>query len=81
MTVSVRLFARARELAGVERLQVDLPAGSTVGDLRQTLGEQTATLRPLVPQLLVAVGTDYATDDMVIPEGSEVACFPPVSGG
>lgn len=81
MTVSVRLFARARELAGAECLHIDLPTGATVADLKQTLGEQTPALRPLVPQLLVAIGTDYVTNETVIPEGMEVACFPPVSGG
>ena len=75
------VVARARELAGRDCLNVDLPTGATVADLKQTLGEQTPALRPLVPQLLVAIGADYATDEIVIPEGSEVACFPPVSGG
>ena len=81
MKVEVKLFARARELAGTQRVSIDLSEGATVAELKQTLGEQSPNLRPLLPHLLVALGTDYATDDAQIREGTEGACFPPVSGG
>ncbi len=81
MKVVVQLFARARELAGSQTVTVDLPEGSSVADLKQSMGEKSPDLRPLLPQLLVAIGTDYATDDAQIREGTDVACFPPVSGG
>jgi molybdopterin converting factor subunit 1 len=81
MKLPVRLFARARDLAGSERVTVALPDSATVADLRSALGEQIPALRPLVPSLHVAVGTDYATDDQTLTNGQEVACFPPVSGG
>lgn len=81
MKVQVRLFARARDLAGTEQLQVDIPQPSTVADLRRTLAEQLPGLRPLVPHLLVAVGTDYASDATPLGPELEIACFPPVSGG
>ncbi len=81
MNVDVQLFARARELAGSPNVSLDLPDRANVADLKQALGEQSPALRPLLPQLLVAIGTDYATDDAQIPQGIAVACFPPVSGG
>ena len=81
MKVVVQLFARARELVGSQSVTVNLPIGSSVANLKQALGEDFPDLRPMLPQLLVAIGTDYATDDAQIPEGAEVACFPPVSGG
>jgi molybdopterin synthase catalytic subunit/molybdopterin synthase sulfur carrier subunit len=81
MKVSVRLFARARELAGAEILNVDLPVGATVRDLRHALVEVRPPLAPIAASLLVAVGADYAVDSTVLTEAARVACFPPVSGG
>jgi molybdopterin converting factor subunit 1 len=81
MTVRVRLFARARELAGVDAVNVDLPAGGTVADLRTRLGEAFPALRPLVPRSAVAVNEEFATEDMILSAAAEVALLPPVSGG
>ncbi len=81
MRLNVRLFARARDAAGSERITVDLPAGARVADLRAALAEQSPNLRPLAPCLLVAIGTDYADDAVELSPQSDVACFPPVSGG
>jgi molybdopterin converting factor subunit 1 len=81
MTVRVRLFARARDLAGADALAVELPTGATVADLRGRLGETCPPLRPLLPRSAVAVNEDFASDDAAIPPGAEVALLPPVSGG
>ena len=37
MKFRVRLFARARDLAGADHVAVELPAGATVADLRRRL--------------------------------------------
>jgi len=81
MKVSVRLFARARDLAGTDRLTIELCEPANVRQLKAQLGEQCPPLRPILSQLLVSVGTDYATDDSPLNESAPVACFPPVSGG
>lgn len=81
MKLTVKLFARARDLAGVDRLVLELPEGARVADLRAGLAETCPAMAPLVPRLLVAVGTDYARDDLPLRPDAEVACFPPVSGG
>ena len=66
MKVEVRLFARARDAAGAERVTVELPAGARVVDLRAALAADFPNLRPLAPSLLVAVGTDYADDRVAL---------------
>ena len=81
MKVSVKLFARARDLAGSDCIQVDVPSDARVADLRGALGERLPELRPILPSLLVAVGAEYATDQTPLDAGAEIACFPPVSGG
>ena len=55
MVLEIRLFARARDLAGADTVQVELPEGATIGDLRAALPEQIPELAPVVPQLLVAI--------------------------
>ena len=81
MKLNVRLFARARDAAGAERLTVELPADARVADLRAALAAQSPNLGALAPCLLVAVGTEYADDRTPLSPQSDVACFPPVSGG
>jgi molybdopterin converting factor subunit 1 len=81
MQLSVQLFARARDLAGAERVTVDLPAGATVGDLRRRLAAEVPTLAGLLQRSAVAVGHDFAGDDMRLEAGTEIALLPPVSGG
>jgi molybdopterin converting factor subunit 1 len=81
VNVTVRLFARAKELAGADRLVVELADASRIGDLREHLVSQDSGLASLAPHLIFAVGTDYVGDDAPIPPGKEVAAIPPVSGG
>ena len=81
MKISVRLFARAKEIAGSERVFVELAENGSVADLKASLAGAFPALAPLVPHLLVAVGTEYAADGDRLPVDCEIACFPPVSGG
>ena len=81
MKTVIKLFARARDLVGASTVELDLSESATVADLRVALGERYPNLRPLVANLLVSVGTDYAAPTSVIAGRKDVACFPPVSGG
>jgi molybdopterin converting factor subunit 1 len=79
--LKVKLFAKAKDLAGQAEVQVPWVDGHTVADLKRILGESLPALRPLVPHLLVAVNNDYASATTSLRSTDEVACFPPVSGG
>jgi molybdopterin converting factor subunit 1 len=81
MKVEVRMFARARELAGRDVVEVVLPAGATVADVRDAVAREVPNLSSFVRRCAVAVGGEYAVDADVIGEGAEVALIPPVSGG
>lgn len=81
MKVRVRLFAVARQAAGRESLELELPEGATIGELRSRLAAQVPPLAGLLGQVMFALGARYAADDAVIPPGADVACIPPVSGG
>jgi len=81
MTLTVHLFARARELAGAGTMTVELPPGATVADLRRELGRRFPALAGLLERSALAVNHDFAEDGRVIAAGDEVAVIPPVSGG
>ena len=81
MHCRVKLFARARDLAGAAEVSVPLPGGATVADLRRALVSAYPSLAGLLSRCAVAVADDFADDARVIPEGAEVAVLPPVSGG
>ena len=81
MKVRVLLFARARDLAGRDAVEVDLPAEATVADLRRVVGSELPGLAGFVKRCAVAVGGEYAAEGDVVREGAEVALIPPVSGG
>jgi molybdopterin converting factor subunit 1 len=81
MTVTVHLFARARDLAGTDRAAVDLPAGATAADLRRRLAELYPALSRLVARSALAIANEFAEESQPIPPDAEVALLPPVSGG
>jgi molybdopterin converting factor subunit 1 len=81
MTLRVHLFARARDLAGAASVAVDLPAGATVADLRRALAAAQPALAAFLGHCAVAVGDEFAADDVVLDAATEVALLPPVSGG
>jgi molybdopterin synthase catalytic subunit/molybdopterin converting factor small subunit len=76
MTVRVRLFAALRERAGYGQLELELPEGSSVGDVWAALG-----LGDEPPGLLFARNRIYAERTQALENGDEVAVIPPVSGG
>ena len=81
MKTTIQLFAGARELAGQEQIEIELPSEATVEQLRAALLADCPALSPLLPHALFAINSNYATDETRIPDGAEIACIPPVSGG
>jgi len=81
MRVRVKLFARARDLAGASEVTLELPAGATVADLRRSLASSHPQLAGLLARSVIAIADDFASDTTPISEEDEVALLPPVSGG
>ncbi len=81
MKISIQLFAVAKELAGRDAVEVELPSGATVADLRQALVAGAPALSGILAQLKFAIDEDYAAEQTPLREGAKVACIPPVSGG
>jgi len=81
MKVVVKLFAGARELTGQEEISLEMPAGATIGQLRERLAEDHAELGALLSHAWFAINAVYCNNEAPIPETAEIACIPPVSGG
>ncbi len=81
MRVRVRLFARYREAAGREQLELDLPEGGTVESAWSAVAERHPELARYRPYTLFAVGQEYVPPEHRLSNGDELCLFPPVSGG
>ena len=83
MRVQVRYFASLREALGAGEA-VEVPAGSTLGSLRdQLLSRGGEHARCLARQRAVRCALDQvmADETAALHDGAEVAFFPPVTGG
>ena len=81
MRVTIRLFARLRDLAGSGELVRDVASPATVGTVWSTLVGEKPALREYERTMSVAVNADYTRMSADVHEGDEVAFLPPVSGG
>lgn len=81
MRVTIRLFARLRDLAGSGELVRDVAAPATVGTVWASLVSDMPALADYERTMSVAVNADYARMTAAVQEGDEVAFLPPVSGG
>jgi molybdopterin converting factor subunit 1 len=81
MRVTIRLFARLRDLAGSGELVRDVPGPATVQSVWRTLVAEVPALGEYERAMSVAVNADYARMSAPVSDGDEVAFLPPVSGG
>ena len=63
MRVTVRLFARLRDIAGSGDLSREAPAGATVGDVWRALVAEFPEMARYESSMSSAVNADYAQDD------------------
>ncbi len=62
-------------------MELDLPAGATVSELKNLLALRLPDLQPALPSALVSINREFAFATDPVPAGAEVGLFPPVSGG
>jgi molybdopterin converting factor subunit 1 len=79
--VTVRLFARLRDIAGAAELTRPIVPGATIGTVWRELVKEFPELAQYERSISSAVNADYARMDQTVGDGDEVAFLPPVSGG
>ena len=81
MLVTIRLFARLRELAGTGELQQELPPAADARTAWDALVAAHPALAGYERGTSCAVNEEYARWTTALKDGDEVAFLPPVSGG
>lgn len=82
MQVKILLFATLKDIAGQNRLTLDVPGDSaTLADVRAALIARYPAIEANLNTAIAAVQEEYAFPEDSVSDGDEVAFFPPVSGG
>ncbi len=81
MRVTVRFFARLRDMAGTSELIREVAAPATVQTVWTSLTAEMPSLMKYEGAMSVAVNAEYARMAAAVHDGDEVAFLPPVSGG
>jgi len=81
MEFEVRLFATLKDRAGRDRILISVQEPAIVRSLLAAAADEYPVLAPALPSVLVAVNKAFASQEMRLNRGDEVAFFPPVSGG
>ena len=81
MRVTVRLFARLRDIAGAGDLSREAAVGATVADVWRGLVDEYPEMARYESSVSSAVNADYARMTASVCDGDEIAFLPPVSGG
>lgn len=79
--IKLLFFATIRDRAGTKSLEMDIPAGMTILQLKEKIGADYPNLKESMKSVLVTINREYAFDEAVVPANAEIALFPPVSGG
>lgn len=81
MNVTIKFFARLRDLVGNKTLTRDVADNISIAELIENLQTEFPQLAGLMPSTAVALNQEFAGPQTRLHEGDEVAFFPPVSGG
>ena len=79
--IKVLFYASLKDRVGIKQVTLNLPDPLRVVDLRSRLADEYPQAREALSKCLVAVNKNFAFDQDFVPTESEVAFFPPVSGG
>jgi molybdopterin synthase catalytic subunit len=79
--IKVLLFASLKEQAGTANLLLEVPGTTSVAQFKEVIAAKFPKLAPGMHTAIVSVNHEFAFDEDRIPDGAEVAVFPPVSGG
>ncbi len=78
MTILVQFYVQLRDIVGVPETDIDVPPGSTVGDLLEQIYSQTPPLRVHDKTILIGAGVEFVDRNYKPTPDEELAIMPPV---
>ena len=81
MRVRLLYFAVLRDIIGTSESDVTLPEGARPRDVWSALRAEHSELAGYDEPPLAAVNENYASPDVELKDGDELAFIPPVAGG
>jgi molybdopterin converting factor subunit 1 len=74
-------FATLHDYVGSKSLEIEIPAGMTINELKTILTNTYPRLDKVKSSIMAAINREYTANEQIIPQDAEIAFFPPVSGG
>ena len=81
ITVQVLFFATIRSIIGQKKMEIELPEGSTVRDLKARITEIYPHADQAIDSMLTSVNRIFSDEDTYLIDQAEIAFFPHISGG
>lgn len=80
-SIRILFFASIKAMVGRSKVELQMVDTATVSMVLETLYTTYPQLDVIKAHTLVALNQKYILDDEDVPDGAELALFPPVSGG
>jgi molybdopterin converting factor small subunit len=81
MKITVRLFGRYKDIAGKEKVHLDITEGNTLRDVVAVFVKQYPTVAIDKSRMMITKNKMFTSFDTTITEGDEITLSPPVVSG
>lgn len=81
MKITVRLFGRYKDIAGKEKIILDIVGGNKLEDIVDAFVRQYPVVENDKKRVMVLKNKMYASYNTIIDEGDEITLSPPVVSG
>ncbi|MGD1864344.1 MAG: MoaD/ThiS family protein [Phormidesmis sp.] len=81
ITITLKLFSVYQETLGLPEKQLELPTGSTAGDVLSRVIEDHPTLAQWRDLTRFGLNLQFVESTALLHSGDELVLIPPVSGG
>jgi molybdopterin converting factor small subunit len=79
--ITVKLFYNLKERAGTDQINLEIPAQSTILDLKLLLIGKYPALESHLNNIMILINQKIALDEDQISEGAQVSFLTPIGGG